>query len=159
MLKKAIFSFFILSLGSIAFFAQNVNEADLITGTWAMPNNDGIIEIFKSGDVYNGTIIWLKEREENGEPLKDKNNPVDSLKDKPLVGKQIIKDFKYKGNHTWSDGTFYVAKKGKTVEPDFILKDKDKLTLEISFLFFSKSIELTRLDSNDVKNLTGGKTD
>ncbi len=150
LLRKILLSLPILLLAS-ELFAQAENP-DAITGIWVMPNNDGVIEIFKSGSVYNGKIVWLKEREENGDLLKDKNNPVDSLKNKPLVGKQIINGFDYRGENLWSGGTFYVAKKGKTVEPDFILKDNNHLILKISFLFFSKSIELVRGDSTNFLN-------
>ena len=134
---------FTLSINYFA-IAQN-NEADAIIGTWLMPNDEGIIEIFKEGEYYNGNIVWMLEKENDGTPLKDKENPVDSLKTRLVEGLQVMSAFKYKGNSLWSEGTFYAAKKGIEAEPDFILIDKNKLNIKVSFLIFSMTIELTRV--------------
>ncbi len=63
-----------------------------------------------------------------------------------------MNNFEYDGDKCWNEGTFYAALKGKEVEPDFILKNKNKLDLKISFLFFSKTIELTRVDKTEYFN-------
>ena len=47
----------------------------------------------------------------------------------------------------WNGGTFYAAKKGKTVEPDLRLIDDNHLNIEISMFIFSKTVELTRVDT------------
>ncbi len=124
-------------------------EPDAIIGTWLMPDDEGIIEISKDGEFYNGKIIWMKEREEDGSPLKDKENPVDSLRNRTVEGLQVMTGFKYEGDNIWSGGTFYAAKKGKEVEPEFVLKDDNRLDIEISFFIFSLTVELKRIDTAD----------
>jgi len=143
----------IILLTTMVYFPQSAtgletnDKPDAIIGTWLMPDNEGIIKIFKDGRYYNGKIIWLKEKEENGAPLKDKENHVDSLRSRTVEGLEVMKGFKYQGDNTWSGGTFYAAKKGKEVEPDFVLEDKDHLNIEISIFIFSLTVELTRVDT------------
>ncbi len=129
-------------------FAQQA-EADAIIGTWLMPEGAGIIEVMKEGETFSGKMLWMKEKEEDGSPLLDKENPDESLQNREVEGLNIISDFKYKGQNEWSEGKFYAVLKGKHVEPDFILVDKDHLNIEISFLIFSKTIELTRVDATE----------
>ena len=127
--------------------AQDVeNEADVIVGTWVMEDDMGVLEIFKEGTCYNGKIVYMKKTEKDGTPLQDKENPVDSLRSREVVGLQVMNNFEYDGDKVWNKGTFYAALKGKEVEPDFILINENRLDLKISFLFFSKTIELTRVD-------------
>ena len=143
--KKYFLSLIFIFSFSHLLIAQN-SEADLIIGTWLMPENEGKIKIFKDGENYNGTIVWMLAKEKDGTNLKDKENPVDSLKTRDVVGLQVMSGFKYKGDKLWSGGTFYAAKKGKEVEPDFILIDKNKLKIKISIFLFSFNIELTRVE-------------
>jgi len=138
----------IIVASSINILAQSQKkEADAIIGTWMMPDDEGIIEIFKDGDLYNGKIIWMKEKEEDGSPLKDKENPDEKLRDRPVEGLEVMKGFKYEGENTWSGGSFYAAKKGKEVEPEFVLEDENHLNIEISIFIFSLTVELTRVDT------------
>ncbi len=129
-------------------FAQQT-KADAIIGTWLMPDGAGIIEIFQEGETFSGKMVWMKEKEEDGTPLKDKENPEESLRNREVEGLQIMSDFKYKGENVWSEGKFYAVLKGKHVEPDIKLVDKDHLNIEISFFVFSKTIELTRVDATE----------
>ena len=138
---------FAFGINSLSMAQVSQNEADAIVGTWLMPDNEGVIEIIKDGEYYHGKIVWMQEKEEDGTPLKDKENPVDSLKTRTVEGLQIMSNFKFEGDDIWSGGTFYAAKKGMKVEPDFILEDEDHLNLEISFFIFSKTVNLTRIDN------------
>ena len=118
---------------------------DAITGKWLMPDNMGIMEIFKCNDFYCGKIIEIEEKGKDGVPLLDIENPDENLQNRPVLGLQVMSDFKYAGDNLWNDGTFYIPRKGKEASPDFILMDDDHLNIEISFLFFSKTVELVRI--------------
>jgi len=138
--------------------AQNrKSRADAIIGTWLMPDNEGIIEIYKDGNLYNGKIIWMQEKEKDGSPLKDKENPIDSLRNRPVEGLQVMTGFKYQGENRWDGGTFYAPKKGREVEPEFILIDKDHLNIKISIFIFSLTIELTKINKDAFLNKTNFK--
>jgi len=122
-------------------------EANSIIGTWLMPEDEGIIEICKDGEYYGGKILWMQKTEEDGTPLKDKENPEESLQNRYIAGLKVMNNFKYNGDNTWSGGTFYAAKKGIIAEPDFELMDHNHLNICVSFFVFSKTIELTRVDT------------
>ena len=143
--KSLLLLVFIFSV-KILIVAQTT-EADAIIGTWLMPDDEGIIEICKDSEYYGGKILWIQETEEDGSPLKDKENPEDSLQNREVAGLKIMNNFKYNGDNTWGSGTFYAAKKGIVAEPEFQLLDKNSLNICISFFVFSKTIELTRVDT------------
>jgi len=142
--KAQLIFIFILTISNFT-IAQS-NNADAIIGTWLMPDNAGKIKIFKENDHYNGKIVWFKETEKDGSPLKDKNNPIDSLKSRTIVGINVMKNFKHKGNNLWNGGTFYAPQIGKITTPICNLIDKNHLEIEISLWLFSKTIELTRIE-------------
>jgi len=128
--------------------AQNIAaESDAIIGTWLMPDDEGIIEICKKDDYYNGKILWMQEKEEDGSPLKDKENPIESLQNRRVEGLQVMSGFSYEGDNNWSGGTFYAAKKGKEVEPEIVLEDEEHLNIKISLLIFSITVELSSVDT------------
>ena len=155
--KSGILLLIILGFAGLTLAQTPLKEADAIIGTWLMPDDEGIIEIFKENGYYNGKIIWMKEKEEDGSPLKDKENPVDSLRNRPVEGLQVMDGFKYDGDNVWTGGTFYAAKKGKQVEPEFVMENENHLEIEISMFIFSISIELTRVDAQQF--LSSQKTD
>ena len=95
-------------------FAQS--GADGIIGTWLVPEKDGKIEIYKKGDAYFGKIAWVAEpNNADGTPRTDVQNEDASLRNQPIVGLVILKDFKYDADaKEWIDGTVYNSRSGKT---------------------------------------------
>jgi len=146
--KLLLILIFLMGTNLLSVAQVSQGGADTIVGSWLMPERQGIIEIFKEGDYYHGKIVWMMEKEEDGTPLKDKENPVDSLRSRTVEGLQIMSGFKYEGDNIWSGGTFYAAKKGMEVEPDFVIEDEDHLNIEISIFIFSKTLELSRVDTS-----------
>jgi uncharacterized protein (DUF2147 family) len=93
----------------------SAEEADAILGDWYTENSKALVQIYKSGEVYNGKIIWLKEPTyEDGTEKRDKNNPDESKQQDKIIGLNLVKDFTYKGNQKWVDGTIYDPDNGKT---------------------------------------------
>jgi len=140
--KAFLILIFILTVSN--FTNAQSNNADAIIGTWLMPDDAGKIKIYKENDNFNGRIVWFKETEKDGSPLKDKNNPIDSLTTRTIIGIKVMDNFKFKGNNLWDEGTFYAPQIGKITTPKCNLIDNNHLEIEISFLLFSKTIELTR---------------
>lgn len=148
--KQTIILFVLLISNAFPLIAQNCSDkSDAILGTWLMPNNEGILEIFKENKLYHGKIIWLKKTEEDGSPLKDKENPNKNLRNREVVGLRVMNNFKYEyeNENVWNGGTFYAARKGKKAEPDFILINENQLNIKISIFIFSKTIPLIRVDT------------
>ena len=107
---KMILAFLAL-FSAVPAIAQN---ADAVLGIWQSEHGNARIQIFKSGENYNGKIVWLKEEnDESGKPKTDVNNPSDALKTQPIVGLEALSDFTYKGDGIWEGGTVYDPRSGK----------------------------------------------
>ena len=143
-LSKVIF-LLVISFYTIQFSQSLPGDEDAITGKWLMPDQMGTLEIFKCNDLYCGKIIEITEKNEDGGPLLDIENPDENLQNRPVLGLQVMSDFKYAGDNLWNDGTFYIPRKGKEASPDFILLDDDHLNIEISFFIFSKTVNLIKV--------------
>lgn len=129
-----------VSLLGIAIFAFGIQsftgnfqkeDGDALIGVWEPSHGKARIKIDKIADKYFGKIVWLREPNdpETGEAKVDKNNPDESMRDVPLKGYRILKDFKYDGKGEWSDGTIYDPENGSTY--NCVIKLKDDNTIEI----------------------------
>lgn len=125
MLKKASV-FIVLFVLSIQVFAQ---KKDDILGKWLNPSGEGQIEIYKRGDKFFGKLAWIKEpNDANGKPKTDEKNPTESLKNRPVLGLEILKNFIF-DDGKWIDGTIYDPKSGKTYSCKLTLKDANQLSV------------------------------
>ena len=86
---------------------------DAIAGTWLTEGGDSKVEISRSGPSYGGKVVWLKEPERDGKPLHDANNSNASLRDRPIMGVEILSGFSYAASGVWSGGTVYSPRKGR----------------------------------------------
>ncbi|HDR67615.1 MAG TPA: DUF2147 domain-containing protein, partial [Bacteroidaceae bacterium] len=113
-MKKQILSLTVLLFIPLFLYAQ----ADKITGIWLTEEGNSQVEIKKdSEDRYFGKIIWLEEPLENGKPKVDDENPDPKLQSRPLLGLQLVENFRYsskKGN--WQQGLIYDPDNGKTYD-------------------------------------------
>ena len=109
-------------------FSQN-GDGDKILGEWLNEEKDGKIQIYKTGNLYFGKIIWGKNIfEDDGKTSKkDVNNPDDKLKSRTILNMIILNDFVY-GDEIWDNGKIYDPKSGKTYSCTIKLKE-DKLQI------------------------------
>lgn len=118
---KAILSLVCLMLGMQATPAY-ADGSDGVLGMWMTADGKARIEITKQGDVYGGSIVWLKEplypaddaQGMGGKPKVDRKNPDKSLRGQPIIGLTLVQGFKYAGDNVWNDGTIYDPESGKT---------------------------------------------
>lgn len=130
-MKKIFFAtVIIISSAILTGFIQN-NPEDRLLGIWEPSNGRARVKIEKIGTKYFGKIVWLKIPidSETSKPKLDKNNPDLSLRSVPLKGYRMLKDFIYKGEDEWSEGTIYDPLTGSTYSS--IIKMKDENTLDI----------------------------
>jgi uncharacterized protein (DUF2147 family) len=108
-------------------------EADDIVGVWLNEDEDAHVEIENVDGVYFGKIVWLKEPvdEKTGRPKLDKENPDDEMKKRPLMGLELLSDFRFDGTNEWKDGTIYDPKSGKTYSCYMVFTDKSKDRLKV----------------------------
>lgn len=105
------------------------SNADDIVGIWLSASGEGKIQIYKEGDRYFGKLYWMKEPNgPKGNPKLDNNNPDPALRNKPLLGLVILKNFRYDDGE-WSGGLIYDPKNGKEYKSYIKLKDPQTLSL------------------------------
>jgi len=130
-MKKVILSALVsLMLVSVS-YAQNSEEANRLIGVWEPSHGKAKVKIDKIGDKFYGRIVWLKtaKNPETGEPRVDKNNPDESLRNTPLRGYRILKDFVYAGEDEWSEGTIYDPENGNTYSCSINMTDENTLDI------------------------------
>jgi len=102
---------------------------DAIIGTWLNSSGKGQIQIYKQGNKYYGKLVWLKEpNDEQGNPKMDTKNPNASLKNKPLLGSVILRDFVFDEDE-WNSGRIYDPQNGKDYKCYLRLKDARTLNV------------------------------
>lgn len=134
-MKKTIL-LVIMLLQMIAATAYAVG-ADDILGVWNNQEKDAKIEIQKCGDKYCGKIVWLKapnypegsNEGVPGTPKLDHNNPDKNLRNSPVIGLHIVRNFSYAGENTWSGGRVYDPKNGRTYRGKLTLVSPSQLNL------------------------------
>ncbi len=107
--------FLALAVAMLSFSAS----AQDIFGKWITGDGDGVVEIYESNGKVNGKVIWL----EQGPDTRDKHNPDAALKNRKLLGIDLLsgltkKDKKYEG------GKVYDPKSGKTYKCSIWLDGK-----------------------------------
>lgn len=99
-----------------------------IAGTWLSGDGDGLIEIRVDGEEIRGSILGAPE-EDPDRPTTDIHNPDPALRDRPLIGLEILSGFDYDGDGAWSGGFIYDPNSGKTYRCKLQLKDPNTLHL------------------------------
>ena len=108
MMKKVILGAFLAFAPLTALLAEDV------VGKWKLSDGSAIVEVYQSGDVYNGKIVWLKNpTEADGSPAVDDNNPDAKLRSRELIGLNMLSNLK-KGESEYSGGSIYDPGNGKT---------------------------------------------
>jgi uncharacterized protein (DUF2147 family) len=124
-MKKFIFCMMAISFFfTVNAFAQN---PDAILGDWYNEKGTSLIKIYKCGDMYCGKIVWLKNpKNEEGKDKVDSENPDESLRNRKLMGLQILSGFIHKSENKWDSGKIYDPNNGKTYSCKMTL-DGDRL--------------------------------
>ncbi len=124
---KTVFLTILFCLTTSVLFAQN---ADVILGVWKNGEGTGMVQIYKKGEKYFGKIVWLKvPNDPDGKPRTDINNPEPKMQSRTLKGLENLRDFVYKGQNKWEDGSVYDPKNGNDYSCEMKLIDEN--TLEV----------------------------
>lgn len=115
-----------------------------IKGIWLAGEGNTKVEIYKKDDQhYAGKIVWMKKpTNKKGEPYRDRNNPDKALRERPLMGLHLLDDLVYNDGKWY--GTIYAPKRGKTLDAIVELDESDVLSINITYLSFSRQQEWTR---------------
>lgn len=106
-------------------------KADAIVGVWEPGNGKARVKIDNIDGKFYGRIVWLKEPNDpnTGKPKTDVNNSDASMKNVPLRGYRMLKDFEYKGKGIWEEGTIYDPETGNTYTSIITMKDENTLDI------------------------------
>ena len=108
-MKKFIIGIAMMLFPFVSAFAQDV------VGKWKLEDGTAIVEIYKSGNVYNGKIVWLKKpTEADGRPAMDDKNPKKELRTRKIIGLNMLNNLKSDGKGEYSGGTIYDPNNGET---------------------------------------------
>jgi uncharacterized protein (DUF2147 family) len=121
---------FLITFCLLGYFGL-AQEAGDIVGVWEPGHGKAKVKIDKIDDKFYGKIVWLKEPIDTvtGEPKVDKNNPDGSMQNAPLRGFRILKDFEYKGEGIWEEGTIYDPENGTSYSCIITMKDENTLDI------------------------------
>jgi uncharacterized protein (DUF2147 family) len=107
-MKKIILTIILMAAPFAAAFAQDV------IGKWKLEDGTAIVEVYKSGEVFNGKIVWLQNpTEADGSPAVDSNNPDKALRSRQLIGLNMLSNLKKDGAE-YNNGKIYDPGNGKT---------------------------------------------
>jgi uncharacterized protein (DUF2147 family) len=113
----------LLNLGFVnVTYAQN--PADGIVGEWLSAKKDSRILIYRQGNIYVGKVSWG-----TGGSAKDTKNPDPKLRNRDIIGSEILNGFAYKGDNTWDNGTIYDPREGKVYSCKMTLKTPSQLSI------------------------------
>jgi uncharacterized protein (DUF2147 family) len=120
-----------------------------ITGYWLTANKSNIIQFYKEGDVYHGKIVWVRQnKDKNGKPLTDVNNPDKSKRKNPIVGTRMVSNLRYNTKtKTYEGGKAYLPQMGKTFDCKAkLIKNNDamEVTAMAGLSLVSKTLTWTR---------------
>ncbi|MBN2821053.1 MAG: DUF2147 domain-containing protein [Bacteroidales bacterium] len=128
-------------------FLNNVQAqqpSDKIVGSWFNEDKTNKIEIYKDGETYSCKIGWLAKLESNPNfHPKDKNNPNPELRNRNILGMDIITGLKYSGEK-WVNGTIYTPKRGIYADCEVELLSNGRLKIIVSKSGFTKTQIWTR---------------
>ncbi len=137
-------------------------EPDAVLGVWETPHEESgwsRIEVYKCENHYRGRIIWLSEplypdddpQGMAGKPKVDRNNPDESLRERPILGLELMHSFAYDGGRQWKDGRIYDPKSGKTYRCRIEISDEGILKVrgyvKVGFVKLGRTSDWTRVKS------------
>lgn len=124
-----------------------------VLGLWKTDGGDSRLELFRCGDKVCGKIAWLKVPnyiDGNDGPVGktkiDRKNPSPTLRNRPILGLQVMKGLTAKGDNRWGDGTCYDPETGKSYKCKMQLSSPDRLELRgyIGISLIGRNFGLTR---------------
>ena len=103
-----------------------------IFGTWITESGDGNVEIYENNGKIYGKIVWL----EKGPDTKDTHNPDAKIKERKLIGVNLLSGLTKKGDK-YEGGKIYDPKSGKTYKCTIWLDGKNLKVRGILGIFHS----------------------
>lgn len=99
-------------------------------GLWYAEGGAAQVDISNCGGELCGRVVWLRSPfDENGCELRDRHNPDPSLRERPVIGVQILSGLAPASEHLWTGGSIYDPASGNTYHCTLSLEGKNRLKL------------------------------
>jgi len=124
-----------------------------ILGSWKTDGGDSRLELFRCGEKICGKIVWLKQPNyidskdgPVGKTKVDRKNPDPGLRNRPILGLQVMKGLTAKGGNRWGNGACYDPETGKSYKCKMRLASPGRLELRgyIGISLIGRTFVLTR---------------
>jgi len=124
-----------------------------IVGSWKTDGGDSQLELFKCGEKICGKIVWLKVPkyiDSNDGPVGktkvDRKSPDPALRNRPILGLQVMKGLTAKGANRWENGTCYDPESGRSYKCKMNLSAPGRLELRgyVGISLIGRTFALTR---------------
>lgn len=110
-------------LTAVAVSADSEKEAKIaaeVEGLWA--TGGSLLRVAQQDGTLTMIVVAIEEPfDENGEPLKDRENPDKALRDQPILGMDLLSGYKFSGKR-W-EGKIYDPETGSVYSSRMKLKD------------------------------------
>jgi uncharacterized protein (DUF2147 family) len=148
-MKRAIGGCAMVFAVSLALAVQAAAPQDAIVGTWLTEDGGSKVDVAASkaadgSTSYSGRVSWLKVPTRDGKPLVDANNDDASLRDRPILGLEILSGFKATGAGAWTGGTLYAPRNGKSFPADLTLLADGRLEVKVKAGIITRTVYWTR---------------
>jgi uncharacterized protein (DUF2147 family) len=102
------------------------------TGVWWAEGGSARVEITRCGDALCGQVVWLRSPfDPSGCPLRDENNPNVRLRDREVLGTEILRNLRSAPDKegVWEGGEIYDPGSGRTYRATLVMDGSDRLRL------------------------------
>ena len=130
-------------------FSSRFYSQDKIIGTWLTSDNKSHIKIYKQAEFYHGKVTWVKDSIdlETLKPVKDIHNPDLTLRDRDILGLEILNHFRYDSiENKYTHGFFYFPRDGKTYRGKMWMSNDNTMQMRGFVLIFHSTDTWTRVE-------------
>jgi uncharacterized protein (DUF2147 family) len=129
------------------------DNADDVVGPWKTDGDRSAIEIYGCGEKLCGKVAWLKNPNyvsskdgPVGSTKVDRKNPDPTLRNRPIIGLQVIEGLTATGDNRWEHGTCYDPESGNSYQCKIYLETPDRLQVRgfIGISLLGRTYVLTR---------------
>ena len=99
-------------------------------GQWYAEGGAAEVAVEPCGPELCGRVVWLRSPlEDDGCDLRDRKNPDPALRQRPVVGLEILRGLTARPDGTWTGGHIYDPSSGNTYTCHLALDGEDRLRL------------------------------
>lgn len=119
-------------------------------GLWETEGGRSRVLIESCDSGLCGRLVWLKDPvNSDGTDVLDTKNADEGLRNRPVLGIELLSGFAEAGRGRWTGGRIYNPEDGKTYSSRLVLRDDGTLRVRGCVLFICKSQIWVRVPGSD----------